>query len=98
MVTVANVLLVLGELSLWIDLGNRLFGSYARTPLGALTRIGLCIIVLMALAAPAVWLWIDLTSHAARIAFYASALVGAAAFVHFLFPYQWGIVRAADPP
>jgi predicted MPP superfamily phosphohydrolase len=97
MTALACVFLVLGEIALWLDLGNRLFGSYARTPVGSLARITLIVIVLVALGIPLVWLWIDSTSRLARIVAYSSALLGALAFVHFLFPYRWRIVRVAEP-
>jgi predicted MPP superfamily phosphohydrolase len=98
MTTLALILLLLGEIALWLDLGNRLFGSYVRTPRGAAARISLIVAVLLLLALPTIWLWIDSSSRPAAIAFYSSALVACVVLVHFLFPYRWGIRRPTSQP
>jgi predicted MPP superfamily phosphohydrolase len=90
------VFVLLGEIAIWLDLGNRLFGSYARTPVGSMVRVSLMVLILLALAAPLAWIWIDSKSHAARLFAYFSACAGAVAFVHFLVPYRHGIVRVVD--
>ena len=51
--------LLLGELAILLDLGNRLFGSYTRTPIGSSARILLLVVLLLLLASPLLWLWID---------------------------------------
>jgi uncharacterized protein len=98
MTTLAFVLLLLGEIALWLDLGNRLFGSYVRTLGNAVARIMLIVAILVLLALPAIWLWIDSSSRAAAIAFYSSAFLAGVALVHFLFPYRWGIRRPMNQP
>ena len=96
MIALASVLIAIGEVSLWLDLGNRLFGSYARTPIGSLARILLIVLVLIALGSPLAWLWIDTASKPARLSVYAAVV--ATAFLHFVFPYRWKIHRLGHPP
>jgi hypothetical protein len=98
MTALACAFVILGAAALWLDLGNRLFGSYARSALGALVRIALIVAVIVGIASPLVWLWIDPASRAARIAIYMSGFVGAISFAHFLVPYHWGIRRPVNLP
>jgi len=83
--------IVLGEVAVILDLGNRLFGSYARTLVGAAWRIVFVVLVCVALASPGVLLLLDPSSEAARLGVNLCGVLGALAFVHFLFPYRWGI-------
>jgi hypothetical protein len=82
----ACAVLVVGATALWFDLGNRLFGSCARTPVGASMRITLVVLALLALGSPLLWLWIDSTSRPAHISVRFGGIIGAIAFVHYLFP------------
>jgi predicted MPP superfamily phosphohydrolase len=91
--TLALVLLALGEISLILDLGNRLFGSYIRTPVRALARICLIVLACVLLAVPAFLVSIEPESEFVRSLFYVSSFVGALIFVHFIFPYRFGISR-----
>jgi predicted MPP superfamily phosphohydrolase len=85
--------IVLGGIAIILDLGNRLFGSYARTPAGAAWRIAFVVLVCVALASPGVLILLDPASKAARLGVNLCGVLGALAFVHFLFPYRWGIKR-----
>ncbi len=85
--------IVLGEVAIILDLGNRLFGSYARTSVGAAWRIVFVVLVCVALASPGVFLLLDPASKAARFGMNLCGILGALGFVHFLFPYRWGIKR-----
>jgi predicted MPP superfamily phosphohydrolase len=97
-VFVAGAFLALGEALLWLDLGSRLFGSYARNPTGFAVRSSLLVVLLLVFPLPAVWLWIDPSSRAALISTYVAGFLGAIAAIHFFAPYRWGIERLAAPP
>jgi len=87
---------MIGAASLLLDLGNRLFGSYARTPTGALWRIFLIVVLVCALVLPVIMSWAASDAEPVRLLVNAAGIVGVIAFVHFLFPYRWGVQRAAD--
>ena len=91
--TVALVLLAFGEISLALDLGNRLLGSGLRTPAIALIKISKIVLACVLLALPAFVVFIMPESGPARFLFYVSSFVGTLIFVHFLFPYRFGISR-----
>jgi predicted MPP superfamily phosphohydrolase len=86
--------LTLGEISLALDLGNRLLGSGLRTPVRALKKISLVVLACVLLAIPAFIVFIVPESNIGRILFYLSGFVGAMLFLHFLFPYRFGISKA----
>jgi len=46
--------LILGEVAFLLDLGSRLFGTYARTLFGAMLRIAIVVAACCALATPAI--------------------------------------------
>ena len=87
----ALALLAIGEISLALDLGNRLLGSGIRTPAIALKKISLVVLACVLLAIPAFIVFIVPESNLGRMLFYLSGFVGALFFLHFLFPYRFGI-------
>ncbi|OHB81583.1 MAG: hypothetical protein A2Z38_12650 [Planctomycetes bacterium RBG_19FT_COMBO_48_8] len=91
--TLTLALLALGEVSLLLDLGNRLLGSGIRTPARALIKICLVVLVCFLLALPAFHVFIEPESKPGRYLFYASGFIGTLVFLHFLFPYRFGISR-----
>jgi len=91
--TLALALLTLGEISLALDLGNRLLGSGIRTPARALKKISLVVLACVLLAVPAFIVFIVPESKLGRVLFYLSGFVGTLFFLHFLFPYRFGISR-----
>jgi predicted MPP superfamily phosphohydrolase len=91
--TLALVLLTLGEISLALDLGNRLLGSGIRTPARALGKICIITFACILLAVPAFLALIEPELYVVRFLFYASGFVGAVLFLHFLLPYRFGISR-----
>ena len=86
--------IVLGEIAVLLDLGNRLFGSYTRTPIGALTRISLIILICIALGSPACFLFFHPESTGVQLWVYAFGLLGALVFVNFLLPIRFGVARS----
>lgn len=98
MIAAAYIGILLGELALTLDLGGRLYGAYIRTPAGALARMLLHIFVLGLLASPILWVSIDPEHGVARSLVYVAGLVGVVVFVHYLFPYRWGIERISRRP
>jgi len=90
----AIVALILGDLVLMLDLSNRLFGSYARTPAGAAWRILLIVALCMAFASPLLVLVADPGSATGKALLWPFAFVGVVVCLHFLFPYRAGIRRA----
>jgi len=90
---IALVVLTLGEIALLLDLANRLLGSYVRTPAGVFTRISIVVLACVLLAMPACLLLLDYESDSRRYVFYGSSLIGLVIFVHYLFPYRFGISR-----
>jgi len=91
--TLVLALLALGEISLILDLGNRLLGSGLRTPARALIKISQIVFACVLLAVPAFFVFIELESDLGRFLFYVSSFAGALIFLHFLFPYRFGIER-----
>jgi len=89
----ALVLLTLGEISLVLDLANRLLGSGIRTPARVLAKISQIVFACILLAVPAFIVFIEPGSKPARFLFYLSAFIGTLFFIHFLFPYRFGISK-----
>jgi predicted MPP superfamily phosphohydrolase len=89
----ALALLTLGEISLIFDLGNRLLGSGLRTPARVLIKISFIVFVCVLLAVPAFLVLIWPESEPVRFLFYVSSIFGALIFLHFLFPYRFGISK-----
>lgn len=93
-----TALLLLGQLALLLDLGGRLFGTYARTPMQAAVRIAIVVAASCALAAPALFslaFEYDKTPWGLWLSAGASILV----LLHFLFPFRFGIRRTSgDTP
>jgi predicted MPP superfamily phosphohydrolase len=89
----ALVLLTLGEISLALDLGNRLLGSGIRTPARALIKISQVVFACVLLAVPAFIVFIEPESNLGRFLFYVSSIAGTLIFLHFLFPYRFGISK-----
>lgn len=96
MVVLACIGVFVGELALLLDLGNRLFGSYVRTPIGSFARISLIVALALLLAAPLMWMSVDESSRLARALHYFAGMVGGIAFWHFFFPYRWHITAVPD--
>lgn len=91
--TLALVLLTLGEIALALDLGNRLLGSGIRTPAKALGKIFAITFVCVLLAVPAFLVLGEPESDPEWFLFYVSSCIGAVIFLHFLFPYRFGISK-----
>jgi predicted MPP superfamily phosphohydrolase len=89
----ALALLTLGEISLILDLGNRLLGSGLRTPARVLIKISQIVFACVLLAVPAFLVSIEPELGPVRYLFYVSSFVGTIIFVHFLFPYRFGISK-----
>ena len=89
----ALALLAIGEISLILDLSNRLLGSGVRTPKNAFIKICLIVLVCFLLAVPAFIVFINPQYNPGRYLFYLSGFVGTLFFLHFLFPYRFGISR-----
>ena len=89
----AFALLVLGEISLCLDLGNRLLGSGIRTPARTLKKLSKIVFVCVLLAMPAFFVFIEPESKLWRFLLYVSGFVGTVVFLHFLFPYRFGISK-----
>jgi len=92
----AVVGIALGEVAVVLDVGARLFGCYVRTPLRAGVRAILVVGLAVLLALPLGLLAIDWESRAGRLLLGPFGLLGALLFVHFLFPYRYGIGKVLD--
>ena len=88
---IALVLLALGEVSLALELGNRLLGIGIRTPAKTFAKMCLIVSACILLALPALLLIVAPESNLIRFLFYLSAIVGILLFIHYLFPYRFGI-------
>ena len=91
--TLTLVLLALGEISLCLDLSNRLLGLGVRTPANALAKLFSIMIACVLLAVPAFFVFFGPESKLWITLFYASGFLGALIFIHYLFPYRFGISR-----
>jgi predicted MPP superfamily phosphohydrolase len=91
--TLTLVLLALGEISLCLEFGNRLMGTGVRTPAKAVAKISSIFLACVLLAVPAFLVLFEPNSKPARTLFYASGIVGVLIFLHFLFPYRFGVSR-----
>ena len=89
----ALALLAIGEISLILDLGNRLLGSGLRTPARTLIKISQIVFACVLLAVPAFLVFIVPESDPVRSLVYVSSFIGALIFLHFLFPYRFGISK-----
>ena len=89
----STAVVIVGEGCLLLDLGNRLFGSYSRTPAQALWRIGV-----VAAAGVLLGLPLALAFGQARTTadawLLASCLLSLVIAGHYLFPWRFGIRRA----
>ena len=88
--------LLLGETTLYMDIGSRLFGSCRRTPLGSAVRIFVMVAAMASLAAPACLLALYPNSHTVQTICFVAAALGVLLFLHFLFPYKFGIRKVAE--
>lgn len=93
----ATIGIFVGTLSLLVDLGNRLFGSYARTAFGAVFRILVVTLCCLGMLFPLGWAAYDPASSQARTLVCAIGMLGVALFIHFLFPFRFGIRRERPP-
>ncbi len=92
MSVIGLTLLLLGEIALLLDLGGRLFGTYARTPLRAAVRIITVTAACCALMAPALLSFAFEEGTSPR-GLWVSAGLGILALLHYLFPLRFGIRR-----
>ena len=91
--TLALIGILLGECAIVLDIGSRVFGAYARTAPGSAKRMALVVALSIALAAPVSVLAVHPESTLVQWWVTVFGLLGAALFLHFLFPYRWGIRR-----
>jgi predicted MPP superfamily phosphohydrolase len=91
--TLILALLVLGEISLCLEFGNRLLGSGVRTPAKTVAKIFSIVFACVLLAVPAFIVFFGPGSKLWITLFYASGFLGFLIFIHFLFPYRFGISR-----
>ncbi len=92
--TISIGIVILGECCLLLDLGNRVFGSYARTLAGAVARISMVVIACIVLALPLLGLLLDPGSGPNRWSVL-SLIAGIVVIGHYLFPYRFGIRKTA---
>jgi predicted MPP superfamily phosphohydrolase len=86
-------LLVLGEISLCLEFGNRLLGSGVRTTANALAKIFFITFACVLLAVPAFIVFFEPEPRRGITLFYVSGFLGVLVFVHYLLPYRFGISR-----
>jgi len=91
--TLALALLALGEISLCLELGNRLLGSGVRTPAMALVKMCIIVFAFFLLAMPVYFMFIGSESALGRTIVYTWSLAGLVILLHFLFPYRFEISR-----
>ena len=94
--TLALMGILLGECAIVLDIRSRVFGAYARTAPGAAKRIALVVALSIALAAPVSVLTVHPESTLVQWWAMSFGLLGAVLFLHFLFPYRWGIRRVTS--
>jgi predicted MPP superfamily phosphohydrolase len=94
--TITIAIVILGECCLLLDLGNRLFGCYARTLTGAMVRILVVVLACVLLALP---LWgLLLVPDSSPNAWSTVSVIAAVVVIgHYLFPYRFGIQRIQSP-
>lgn len=85
--------IALGVIAISLDLGSRLFGSYARTWWGGVLRIGLITLAVLWLALPLCFLILHPQSTLVRAWGYVFSALGVLLFLHYVFPYRRGIRR-----
>ncbi len=90
--------ILLGELTVLLDGGSRLFSSCLCSPRALLLRILLLVSTCAMLGMPLALFYTGATSSLVRAFLWASSLLSVAAFVHFMAPYRFGIrkVKALD--
>ncbi len=88
-------ILIVGECCLLLDLGNRLFGSYARSPARALVRILAIVAACILLALPMLWDFL-VTGSVSGLWTGVSVVASVTAGLHYLFPCRFGIRRIAS--
>lgn len=88
--------IALGEVAIVLDLGSRLYGSYVRTPLRAVSRGSVIVALALVLAVPLCLLALNWRPAVGRLLLLPFGLIGAVLFLHFLFPYRCGIRRPAQ--
>lgn len=92
MVGLLIAIFLLGLFALLLDLGGRLFGTYARTPLRAAVRIAIVVAACWALITPALVSFAFDEGTSPR-GLWLSAGLGILVMVHYLFPLRFGIRR-----
>ena len=93
---VALLGVLLGEIALYMDIGSRLFGPCRRTLLGSAVRIFVMVVAMALLAAPACFLIFYPNSHTVKTICFVAAALGVLLFLHFLFPYKFGIRKVDE--
>ncbi len=92
MSSVLMIPVILGELALLLNLGGKLFGTYARTPLRAVIRIAIAVGACCVLMTPAL-LSFALDDGTTSRGLWLSAGLGILVLLHYLFPLHFGIRR-----
>jgi|GEM_PF-1428846 len=85
------ILISLGTTVLWLDLGNRLFGSYVRSPWRSGWRTVLVATACCFLLFPFLLIVFDIRLPSVQIWFWSAAVLGVVASVLFLCPPRFGI-------
>ncbi len=92
--TISIGIVILGECCLLLDLGNRVFGAYARTLVGAVARISMVVIACIVLALPLLGVLLVPGSGFNRWSVL-SLIASIVVIGHYLFPYRFGIRKTA---
>jgi hypothetical protein len=85
-----------GLIFLVLDFVNRVFGSYARSFLGTVWRLGLIVLGATLLAAPPALLLAGRDSGLVRGLCVGVGVLGWLIALHFLVPYKWGVKRIPE--
>jgi len=85
------VCILLGQLTLFLDLGSRLFSSYARTFRAFLLRVLPLVLCLAALTAPMELFALGVDTPLVRGLTWGTSVLSLVAFAHFLVPYRFGM-------
>jgi predicted MPP superfamily phosphohydrolase len=92
------IIVAVGSATLLVDLGNRLFGTYSRTPFKAAFRVAILVACTAALLLPAIFLACDLTTEFVMNYAKTSAAISLVCTGHFIWPFKWGIARSKATP
>jgi len=88
--------IALGEVFLLLDVANRVFGSYSRSPARTFSRMLGVLAPVLLLPAPAVMLYAGWDALHVRALCLVAGVVGWLVTLHFLVPYKWGVKRVPE--